>query len=651
MTIATGSSTSIFPTPLEGDLATVAHAEQIQSQKPLAETNSSALLTYRVLWPLVLTTLAVCTLGVSLRFSLASQLPWQIDEIPLISRMTGLCGSVANETEAEAFTPSLYSFRQGAIRSLRVPRSIVSMHTMAGFWSNATMHVFGASPLAGRVMPIFWSICGVVVAGWGAWLFLRSAVGACIAACLAALSPVGIAYGAQVRGYAESMALASLLLITIELLRRKPESLFRALAVFLCAFLASLSVYTCWAYWVFPVLGLAIIVVPRYANDPVQRRVLRRVLCLVFVGLVAVMGIYTLDRWSNLSFQARTMGRSLSTLPEVIGLLRDFFASHIVGPTIPVLVIMGIGFVVAIRSKQPWWVYVASGSILLPIAFAVANGQIGYVRNFAYLQFPVLLFLTAGAEFVLRPLAAKLKPAFASTVVTLIFLAWVSTSYGESAGRARSMLMPDWGSAIKSIEKEPSTTMPRWYCPDLAYHWVMNWYRPKQDLRAYLDLPFGGHMEVILGVAVPYGESATVYHVNQDASAYVGDPPPDYLAKLAPERTVAGIRVHRWTGTRVQADQLTGFDRDQPMLLLFAIASYADASYWRDHLGAGGFHEHGVITFKEQQQGSLRIESLVAPTERLRQMIGAAQSDGSKLSDKLHLFSLTALAEAKPTAN
>ena len=206
---------------------------------------------------LVGVTLIAAGLGAHLRYSLAHSLPWQCDEVTLLLRFTGLCGNVANESEAESFEPSYYSFYMGALRSLGAPTS--ALHTTTGFWVNLTVHLFGVTPVAGRVGPLLWSMVSMAAAGWGAWLVWhrfptganhrlktgatpegdlgdgssglasgpptwQGVPAACLAIWAVALSPCATIYAAQARGYSEAIALAPLLLIALEYFRRKPDS-------------------------------------------------------------------------------------------------------------------------------------------------------------------------------------------------------------------------------------------------------------------------------------------------------------------------------------------------------------------------------------------------------------------------------------------
>ena len=222
--------------------------------------------------PLILATVAIVALSCHLRWYLASTTSWQCDEIPLLVRFTGLCGHVTNDQEAREFKPGYYTFYMGALRSLRAPRFIAAIHTTTGFWVNLSIHLFGVTPAAGRLIPFIWSIAAIAAAVWGTWLVARSIPAACIAAFLVALSPHAVAYAAQARGYAEAMALAPVLLITLEYYRRRPDGWFRATAVMICAIQLSLTVFTMWIYWVAPTLLLAIFVLPRLGKSRIQSR-------------------------------------------------------------------------------------------------------------------------------------------------------------------------------------------------------------------------------------------------------------------------------------------------------------------------------------------------------------------------------------------
>ena len=307
----------------------------------------AALLTYG---PLFLILLTVTTLAIHLRCSLARTLPWQCDEVPLLVRFTGLCGQATTEAEASGFTPSLYSFRMGVLRSLRAPHYPSALHTSTGFWTNLTLHLFGYSPGAGRAGQFFWSLVAIVAVGWAAGMVGRSVTAAGAAAWMVALSPMGVAYAAQARGYAEALALTPLLLIALEYLRRKPDSWRRGLIAYWCALQLSLTVYTMWVYWVLPLLGLGILLFPRMAVDHERRRITRAVVLVLALGLGSFMVIYTADRWTQLSYAASNFGMSFEGWGETAGFLGRLSRQLLPAPTGLALFAL-LGIVVLWRSS------------------------------------------------------------------------------------------------------------------------------------------------------------------------------------------------------------------------------------------------------------------------------------------------------------
>ena len=279
-----------------------------------ANSSSAVHRRYRALTPAIfaVVTIAVVLFVGQLRWSLARNVLWQCDEIPLLLRFTGLAGQVSNEAEAGGFTPSYYSCYRGALRSLRVPSYHFSVHTTTGFWTNLSLHLFGCNPGGGRAFQVIWSMIAIGAVAWAAWLVVGGWPATCAAAWMVALSPYATAYGAQTRGYAEALALTPLLLVALEYFRRRPDRWPRALMVFGCALLLAQTVYSMWVYWVFPALVVMVVILPRLPGDERSRGVIRIVSLTLAVGVCACMAVYTLDRWKSLSFIGSYAGVGLN---------------------------------------------------------------------------------------------------------------------------------------------------------------------------------------------------------------------------------------------------------------------------------------------------------------------------------------------------
>ncbi len=504
--------------------------------------------TLRVAWPLLLVTIVVASWTISLRWHRAATLPLQCDEIPLLTGFTSLVAAGTTEAEAREFRPSLFSLRMGSLRSVRIPDYHYSVHATAGFWSNLAINVFGYSSGAVRSIQVLWSLVAIVAAAWAAWLAVRSLPAACVAAWIVALSPFSLAWGTQVRGYAEAVALTPLLLIALEYFRRRPDRWLRATLVFLCAFQLSLTVYTMWVYWVLPVMLMAVVVLPRLSADDAARRTLRTALVLITLGLVSAMTLFTLDRLKQLMAVVAIAsdtgpswgGANLARWDELVLYTRRLCDQLFVWPVaIPVLAL--IGLVVLRRSSARWWTSLLIAGAVAPIALALLNGSPGYVRNLAYLLGPAAILAGLAVDRGAALITRRIRPVVVySTGALLLAAATVGASTGVER-RADAMLLPDWGGAALAMNAEPRSVGPRWFCLCLANHWQINWYRDRDDDEALLSVPLGGRIEVVMGARHETDDLALVYRPDPDHGGLRENPLPAFLSSIRPHDIRGGV--------------------------------------------------------------------------------------------------------------
>ncbi|MFQ5414006.1 MAG: hypothetical protein ACE5E6_06060, partial [Phycisphaerae bacterium] len=589
--------------------------------------------------PLMVTVAVVVVLCCQLRWSLASVTAWQCDEIPLLVRFTGLCGHVTNEEQARAFEPSFYTFYMGAMRSLRAPHTIATIHTTTGFWVNLTTHVFGVTPAAGRIVPMLWSIAAIGAAAWGGWLVVRSVPGACIAALLAALSPHATAYAAQARGYAEAMALAPLLLIALEYFRRRPDRWLRAVLVLVCAIELSLTVYTMWVYWVAPSLLLGLLILPRTGPTRQDGRVIRTVMVVTAVSVCVLMTFYTIDRWRQLTFTASHMGLRLTSWHDAWLFVRDT-AAHVMAVPTATAVLAAVGLLAMWRSDVRWWLALIGAGVLVPAGLAAVNGSAGYPRNFGYVVVPIAVLGGAGADAVITRMMRRARVVAVSGVAAAAVLAgsaWVST---DVASRVRGIMLPDWGGAVMTLDRRAETVGPRWFCPCVVNHWQLGWYGDRGAMERCVAVAPGGDIEVVMGTQSDASGRETVFQGDPAAGAIVGGPVPAWLDAVEVDETICGVALRRWRGTRVDVDDAIGAQGTEPLLLLVPLSNRThtgdiDADFKRTAIGAES------ITFKPVRVGDDVVWSVLVPG-RLGSSILAPllAATGARATD-IHWFVLT----------
>ncbi len=633
---------------------------------------------------LVVVALIAAGLGAHLRWSLAHALPWQCDEVTVLLRFTGLCGNVANETEATSFVPSYYSFYMGALRSLQAPRYVSALHTTTGFWVNLTVHLFGVTPAAGRVGPLFWSMVSMGVAGWAAWLVwprlptganrrLRTGVApglktgatpgadlgvesaapapcsnlwqgvpaACLAMWAVALSPCATIYAAQARGYSEAMALAPLLLIALEHFRRRPDRWVRAILVLICALQASLTMYTVWIYWVLPTMVLAVAWLPFSFEKGSSRRFVGTVLIVLLVALCAIMALFTIDRWPSFAATGRR-GLRFSDSGEVWEFVTRLPGSLLARPVwLSWLALAGV--VVLWRSAVRWWLGVWGLALLVPPLFALANGSMGYERNLGHLLPAVAILFGLGGEALLRTLRRRWSPPRVAAVGACVLGVLSVWSYVGLESRARAHLPPDYGAAVIALEKEPETVGPRWVCTCLANHWQMDWYSAAKDPDAFLEVPFGSTIEVILAGRHDEGNNPWIYRPGP-LGYLVEKPVPDYVAAGRPHSIRLGLELRRWLGTRIAENRLSSLNGETPLLVLLPLSAPPEGAPWGRFLADCEAQTRDILTFRDVRGTKGSIASLIAPASAWPTLRASAQRNLTADLAEMRVFALSPLA-------
>lgn len=578
-----------------------------------------------------------------MRWTTAATTLWQCDEIPLLVRSTGLCGHVTNERSASEFQPSLYTFRAGAIRSLSASKHIAAIHTTTGFWANLTMHLFGASPAAGRLMPLIWSMVAILVAAWGGWMVGRSVVAACVAALLVSLSPHGVAYAAQARGYAEAMALAPLLLIALEWFRRRPSSAWRGVFVMMLAIQLSLTVYTAWVYWVAPTLCLAVRLLPSPEGHLSDRRAVVRPLVLIVVAVFLFMTMYTLDRYRHLAFTASNFGMVAHSLRDVLDEVWAC-ATHLTAAPVWMALFGVVGAVVVWRSALRWWLVCMAAGVMVPVVFAVAQGSPGFPRNFGYLVVPLAILTGVGANALLIAAHRRFSRLAVTAVVAIAVVGGSASVYAGLSTRVRHIILPDWGDAVTKLDREAETVGPRWFCHSLANHWQINWYRSPESLHRCMAVPVGGSIEVVMGTQRDEHGSEIIFQY-WGGRAIVEQAPPSYVSAVPIAGTTSGVDLRRWRGTRLEADGGEVVPPDEPMLLLVSSRNAVVAEAVGDCL-LGLADRKRPVRFKTVAVGERTVASCLIRAGQRAEIVSLLRTCVE--TEDIRCFRLTSLAQGSP---
>ena len=334
------------------------------------------------------------------------------------------------------------------------------------------------------------------------------------------------------------------MLLALEYLRRKPESTLRAVLVFLCSLQLSLTVYTMWVFWVLPTLLAAVWLLPRGVLISSERRSLRNSLVLILVSLVALMAIYTAERWTSLTASAG-YGIRLETVASLFAFLDDL-AGQLVPIPYVVLPIALLGLAAFGRSHVRWWAWPLLMSVAAPIALGLSNGSFGYARNLAFVLVPVSLCAGLGVHWLLDRPILKYRPVAIAAVMVLALGSTAAYAGYHLERRARTLLLPDWGALTQELDAAPSNEEPRWLLRCLANHWQINWYSAGPDASVLVEPPADGPVEVVLGAQLGADGKPKIYRVDSVRGGIRAFDLPDWLADVPPDDTKHGIALWRW---------------------------------------------------------------------------------------------------------
>ncbi len=558
----------------------------------------------------VVVTTGAVGFSVHQRYSLARDVSWQCDELPLLSRFTSVGGVATTEAEALAFQPSLYSLRTGLIRSLRVPPYLSSVHTTAQFWTSLTLNLFGYNMVAGRAMSLFFGCVAIIGVAWGTWLCVRNIPATCFASLVVAYSPALTAYSAQSRGYGEGISLVPLMLVAFELWRRKSSSWVRLAFLSILTIQLSLTVYTMWVYWVFPVLAMSMFVLPHLIPNALERASARAMLVGLFVVMCIWMGIFTAERWKTLTF-ASTYGLRFSSWGEFGLFFQLFFERLIPLPmvTVPLAVVGAFG---VHRTRTGWWGGAVLSGVAIRLVCCVLNGSPGYMRNLFYVLGPLSILAAIGFCAIVRIVSCRCGEVGVGLVSVVAVVGISSSSSASLRGRAYEIILPDWGAVVQSVDAEAKTSGARFFCPCAANHWQINWYRDRSDDATIRSLSTGDHIEVVIGAQLTDAGDAVIFRHNKSLEGVRPEVLPGYLAQVSPSRIQAGVEVRRWRGTKVKLSALTN-DGD-PVLALVLLVKTPSMELWARFLRETGAYDAGVVVFKERYLEGGQLHSMVVPS-------------------------------------
>jgi hypothetical protein len=214
--------------------------------------------------------------------------------------------------------------------------------------------------------------------------------------------------------------------------------------------------------------------------------------------------------------------------------------------------------------------------------------------------------------------------------------------YADLESRVRGILLPDWGDAVMTVDGEPETVGPRWFCHSMANHWQINWYREPAYLARCSAVPPGGNIEVVMGTQRDESGREVVFQFDPAARAILQGPVPRYIEGVPIAETISGVALRRWRGTRIEADEETLIPSDEPIFALVLVSDAAvanEADYYVKSRAVG----KEIVTFKPLGAKNGAVWSLIAPA-RLRPFVVTSLVTGAAVdSSDIHWFRMSSV--------
>jgi len=405
-----------------------------------------------------------------------------------------------------------------------------------------------------------------------------------------------------------------------------------------------------WVYWVMPTLLVATILLPRERRVPLAAcppvrtgRVIRLGLVTISISMVALMGIYTIDRLASFTNPATQAGVRLNDFQAVQDFLFTFMR-RVLGDAQWCVWLIPVGAWVLSRSALRWWLWVIVASGVIIIAFALINGSAGYVRNLTFLLMPLAMLIGLGVDrlfeqCVLKLATRRFRKDVVSAVLITGFAATGVWAYPRLQPRVRALL-PDWGQAAQQTEHWRQPFKLRWFCPSLAHHWQIDWYRKASSPDEFMQLSIASKMEVVFATQRDEFGQAEVFRSHPIREIISEDPLPTYLASIAPYTITKGIELRRWQATRISLKQTKS--HDEPLLILVDL-KHGRMTFpaWQHFCDKTRCYEKGVIDFKALPGQEYAVWSLLAPASTASALIHGIEDNFFVAKKDVRLFSLT----------
>lgn len=359
---------------------------------------------------------------------------------------------------------------------------------------------------------------------------------------------------------------------------------------------------------------------------------------IAVVGILAFMLLFTIDRWSLLTRQASIMGASIHGLNDLWRFIQ-LLGTRLLFEPISISLLAMIGVAATWRTQLRWWILAVAAGIAVPATFAAINGSAGYTRNFGYLVGPVAILCGVGADVVWRYSSDRYRQVPVMITGLAIFLGVAGWACLGAAGRANAILLPDWGEVVMELDREPTTVGPRWFCRDLANHWQIGWYEARRNHQAFLQVPPGDTIEVVMGAQYDERGRATIFRHNATANTLPQVPLPAYLATTPPARIQDGVELRRWIARKWQ-DRPTHLRPEAPVFVLFREEMPITKETLRKFLIDVNAQDGGLVTFKPVRGRNGLIHSMIAPFTLISDLESSMGDMLHVERDEVHWFEL-----------
>jgi hypothetical protein len=200
------------------------------------------------------------------------------------------------------------------------------------------------------------------------------------------------------------------------------------------------------------------------------------------------------------------------------------------------------------------------------------------------------------------------------------------------------LIQPDWSAMLARLDESPPSVAPRWICPCLTYHWLLNWYRPTGEAPPVLVVAVGERVEVVLGATAHHNGRETIFREDHAQGVIIENELPGFLADRPVWQIIDGVSVRRWEAQRIPPESVESLAPQVAVLLLLPPTCEPSPNAWTELVQASQEAGRQMLTFKPVPMHRGMVRSLLAPAAEARDLRREVGTWGPRCAEDARWF-------------